>query len=102
MIALTFLIGAAIGGAAAWWFASQRAAEILMQARTAMHREIRHWQQAAARANSEVQRLAREAESWSAGCRQGREDVISIMPLLVAAQQQPAQSPPAAGASETR
>lgn len=102
MIALAFLMGAAIGGAVAWWFASQRAAEILMQARTAMHREIRHWQQAAARANSEVERLAREAESWSAGCKQGREDVISIMPLLVAAQQQrPAETPPAAGARET-
>jgi gas vesicle protein len=95
---LAFLLGAALGGAVAWWFASQRAAEMLMQARAVMRREIRHWQEAAARANSEVERLAREAESWSAGHQQGREDVISIVPLLVAAQQRPVEQPPAADA----
>jgi predicted nucleic acid-binding Zn-ribbon protein len=98
MTALMFLLGAGAGGGAAWWLASQRAAEMLMQARAAMHREIRHWQEAAARANSEVERLAREAQSWSAGHQQGREDVISIVPLLVAAQQRPVEQPPAADA----
>ena len=98
MTFLAFLIGAVLSGAVSWWLASQRAAEMLMQARAAMHREIRHWQEAAGRANSEVERLAREAESWSAGCRQGREDVISIVPLLVAAQQRQMENPPAADA----
>jgi gas vesicle protein len=103
MSAVSFVLGAAVGGIAAWWFASQRAAELLTQTRIVMQREIRHWQETAARANSEVERLAREMESWSAGCKQGREDVISIMPLLVAAQQQRHSDgvPPAAGARES-
>lgn len=32
-------------------------------------------------------RLAQEKESWTAGVRQGRDDVITIVPLLIAAQQ---------------
>jgi hypothetical protein len=66
-----------------------------------MHREIVQWQERAERANAEAQRLAREAESWSAGCKQGREDVISIMPLLVAAQQRPPEYPAAADGCES-
>jgi hypothetical protein len=62
-----------------------------------MHREVNHWQEAAARANAEVARIAREAEAFKAGCQSGREDVISIMPLLVAAQQRPADEAQASG-----
>jgi hypothetical protein len=42
-------------------------------------------------------RAAREAEAFRAGCKHGREDVISIMPLLVAAQQNPADEARASG-----
>jgi hypothetical protein len=28
---------------------------------------------------------AREAATWAAGCKQGRDDVIAVMPMLVAA-----------------
>jgi chemotaxis methyl-accepting protein methylase len=100
MIILPFLMGVTLGGAVVWWLSSQRTTDLLTQNRVAMHREIRHWQEAAERANAEAQRLAREAESWSAGCKQGREDVISIVPLLVAAQQRPADSPAAANGRE--
>src|SRR5215467_1865083 len=34
--------------------------------------------------------VGREAEAYKAGCKHGREDVMSIMPLLVAAQARPA------------
>lgn len=87
MTFLVFVFGIMLGGAVAWWLASQHASSLLARNGAAMRREVRYWQEAAARANREVRRLAREAESWSAGCKQGREDVISIVPLLMAAQQ---------------
>ncbi len=86
MMILTFTLGAAIGGAVVWWFASRMAARQLAAARVGMRREIQHWQDAAARARAEAQRREREVQSWSDGCKQGREDVISIVPLLMDAQ----------------
>jgi hypothetical protein len=58
---------------------------------------VNHWQEAAARANAEAARVAREADAFKAGCQSGREDVISIVPLLVAAQRHPAQEARASG-----
>jgi hypothetical protein len=69
----------------------------LARIRADMRREVIHWQEAAARANAEAARVAREAEAFKAGCQSGREDVISIVPLLVAAQQHPAQEARASG-----
>jgi predicted nucleic acid-binding Zn-ribbon protein len=101
MSELWFLLGAAISGAVVWWFASQRTADLLRQNRLMMNREIIYWQERAERATAEMQRLANEKESWSAGCKQGREDVISIVPLLVAAQQRPPEFPAAAQGRES-
>src|SRR5580692_9944840 len=94
VIVSLLVIGAAVGPVISWRAArSQGRAETrrqLARARVDMHREVNHWQEAAARANAEVARIAREAEAFKAGCQSGREDVISIVPLLVAAQQRPA------------
>ena len=83
-------IGAAIGPLIGWRAARSRG-------RAEMRRELTHWQEAAARATAEAARVAREAEAFQAGCNRGREDVISIMPLLVAAQQSPADEERASG-----
>ncbi|HTS95587.1 MAG TPA: hypothetical protein VMI33_03125 [Streptosporangiaceae bacterium] len=48
-------------------------------------REIQHCRDEADRARSHAAQVSRDAETWVAGCRQGREDVISVMPLLMAA-----------------
>ena len=105
MILLVLVIGAAvgvpIGWRAAWHRARARMRQELARARADMGLEVNHWQEAAARATAEAARVAREAEAYKAGCKHGREDVISIMPLLVAAQQRPAQEPRASG-SESR
>jgi hypothetical protein len=50
-------------------------------------REIQHWKDEAARARSHAAQLARDAETWAAGCKQGRDDVITVVPLLMAAQE---------------
>jgi hypothetical protein len=101
VIVSLLVIGAAVGPVISWRAArSQGRAETrrqLARARVDMHREVNHWQEAAARANAEVARVAREAEAFKAGCQSGREDVISIMPLLVAAQQRPADEAQASG-----
>ena len=101
MIIPLLAIGAAVAPVISWWAArSQGRAETrrqLARARVDMHREVNHWQEAAARANAEVARIAREAEAFKAGCQSGREDVISIVPLLVAAQQRPADEAQASG-----
>jgi len=93
----TAVVGASIGWRAARSWARARARRDLARARADMRREVTHWQEAAARATAEAARVAREAEAFKDGCRHGREDVISIMPLLVAAQQNPAEEARASG-----
>jgi hypothetical protein len=51
-------------------------------------REIQHWKEEAARARSHAAQLARDTETWAAGHKQGRDDVITVVPLLIAAQEQ--------------
>ncbi len=101
MIVPLLAIGAAVGPVIGWRAARARArAEMrreLARLRADMRREVKHWQEAAARATAEAARVAREAEAFQAGCKHGREDVISIMPLLVAAQQNPVDEARASG-----
>jgi len=54
-----------------------------------MHLEIRHWQEEAARARSHSAQIAKDAATWAAGCKQGRDDVIAVVPMLIAAQEGP-------------
>ena len=67
--------------------AREQAAMDATRARDEMAREIRAWQEETQRYKAVADRLAREKESWAAGIRQGRDDVISMMPLLIEAQQ---------------
>jgi len=69
----------------AWGLTLRRAAAMIAALRADTQREIRHWQDQAARARLRAAQLERELASWSAGCRQGREDVVSIVPTLLAA-----------------
>jgi len=76
----------------AWGFTLARAAAQHSRLRAEMDRlqeelrkEIRHWQEEAARAKTHAAQAARDAATWAAGCKQGRDDVIAVMPMLVAA-----------------
>lgn len=101
MIVPLLAIGAAVGPVIGWRTARSRTrAEMsreVARLRADMRREVNHWQEAAARANADAARVTREADAYKAGCKSGREDVISIMPLLVAAQQNPAHEEHASG-----
>jgi hypothetical protein len=78
-----FLAGATAG----WGLTSLRAATTVSHARQQMRREIRHWQSETERYKAVADRHAQDKAAWTAGCKQGRDDVITIMPLLLAAQQ---------------
>jgi hypothetical protein len=95
------VIGLAVGATVSWRATRSRARREarreLTRARADMRREVNHWQEAAARANAEAARVAREADAYKAGHKSGREDVISIMPAIVAAQQRPADEARASG-----
>ena len=68
----------------------------MARSRKAMQEEVDHWQAEALRARRMVAQLKQEAEMWSRGRRNGREDLIAMMPLLLAAQKELA----AAGVSD--
>jgi post-segregation antitoxin (ccd killing protein) len=76
-----------VAAALAWAVTLAVSTAALARSRAAMHEEIRHWQAETARARARAAQLADEITTWSKGCQQGREDVIAIMPLLLAAQE---------------
>jgi hypothetical protein len=49
--------------------------------------ESRQWKAEAMRWRAKAARLSQENDAWRAGHQEGRADVISIVPLLVAARQ---------------
>jgi hypothetical protein len=90
MTIFILLLGFVIGTILGWRLGRWRTFAALSRTRQAMAAEIEHWQAAAARANTKAAKATEEARMWAEGCRQGREDVISIVPLLIAAQRRAA------------
>jgi hypothetical protein len=83
-----WIILAAVAG---WGFTMVHAAAQLARVRDdmtrvqeQMHREIKHWQDEAARAKSHAAQIAKEAATWAAGHKQGRDDVVTTLPLIMA------------------
>jgi hypothetical protein len=91
MHAVTILASAVIPAAVTWRLAIRRATATIAALRAETTREIHYWHARAERERTRAIQLERELASWSDGCRQGREDVVSIMPMLLAAQNQQAQ-----------
>ena len=90
MTTVVLLIGLLIGAVLGWRIGRLRASARLIHINRAMGEEIRYWQDAAARATEKANRAVEDAKSWADGCRQGRQDVISIVPLLMAARERTA------------
>ncbi len=61
-------------------------------ARAALEDQIRYWHAEAVKARELAAQLKHEIAAWSKGCQQGRQDVMAIMPLLVAEQDRLARS----------
>jgi hypothetical protein len=89
---LLALIWVLIGVAVGWRFGSRHAtSQVLTRARQQMRQEIRYWQEQAERSKVRADLLAQENEAWAAGYKQGREDVITIVPHITAQQRVLAQ-----------
>jgi hypothetical protein len=94
----TLMIMAAV---MAWGLTMVRASAQLSRLRDEMvrleqttRREIQHWKDEAARARTHAAQVARDSATWAAGCEQGRDDVIRVVPLLIAAQEQGREGDP--------
>jgi hypothetical protein len=71
----------------AWGLTLSWARFAAARCRAVMQEEIDHWQSEAIRARRTVAQLRQEAVVWSRGRQNGREDLIALMPLLMAAQE---------------
>ena len=84
---LLALIWILIGVVVGWRLGSRRStSQALTHARQQMRQEIRYWQEQAERSKVRADQLTQENEAWAAGYRQGREDVITIVPHIAAQQ----------------
>jgi hypothetical protein len=75
------LAGLLTGAAAAWRLARWRAAAETSR----LQARIGYWRDEADRAKAGAARAAEQAAAWTAGCRQGREDVLSLALALAEA-----------------
>jgi hypothetical protein len=83
------IIGWSIVAAVSVWGITLYWAKLaLAKSRAAMREEVRYWHAEATRARELSAQLKHEIATWSRGCQQGRADVLAVMPLLVAAQEQ--------------
>jgi len=71
----------------AWGLTLSWARFAAARCRAVMQEEIDHWQAEAIRARRTVAQLRQEAVVWSRGRQNGLEDLIALMPLLVAARE---------------
>ncbi|HTZ91624.1 MAG TPA: hypothetical protein VMB74_04465 [Streptosporangiaceae bacterium] len=82
------IIGWSVTAAAvSWGLTLSWASAAMARSQDAMQEDIDRWQAEAFRARQMVIQLKHEAAMWSRGRQDGREDLIAMMPLLVAAQQ---------------
>ena len=87
MNTLMTIAWATIAAVAAWGMTLAHANAAIGRLQAERRKEIKLWQAEVARARAHAAQLAQDAAAWAAGCKQGREDVMTIMPLLVAAHQ---------------
>ncbi len=83
---LTTIAWAVVAAVAAWGITLRRASATIARLESEWRRELRHWQDDAARARARAAQLAQDAATWAAGRKQGRDDVITAVPLITAAQ----------------
>ena len=90
MTVLIIMAFAAAAALLAWRLALARNAATVSRLHKEMQDEVRYWQAESARAKVRTAQLEKEVASWSAGCRQGRDDLVSVLPLIIAALGRPA------------
>jgi hypothetical protein len=79
------LLACCLAGATGWGFAKVKASAMLAREHAKMRKEILRCQDETAIARVRAAQLEQEIATWYKGCQQGREDVMAVMPLLLAA-----------------
>ena len=95
MDALTTIAWATIAAVTAWGLTWARAAAAISRLREQVRQEVRYWQDESARAEVRAAQLAKDIATWTAGCKQGRDDLVTILPLIIAALDRPVGIGPA-------
>ena len=76
------IAGLVTGALAAWSIAQAVAAAELTRYQLHMAERIGYWRDEAQRAKAAAARASEQAGCWAAGCREGREDVLSLARAL--------------------
>jgi hypothetical protein len=84
--ALETIAWAIIAAVATWGFTLRRAAQDIGRLAAANRTEVAYWKNETARARAHAAQVTQGKAAWAAGCQQGRDDVISVVPLIIAAQ----------------
>ena len=79
-----------IAAAVSWRLAWRRARAMINQIATQAQVESQQLRAEVTRWRAHAARLSKEIEAWKAGHLEGRADVVSIVPLLIAAQREKA------------
>jgi hypothetical protein len=79
---LAGLAGLVIGAAVTWQVAHGHAATEMSRLRTRLEQRISFWQGEAERARANAAQVTERTAAWVAGCRQGRQDVLSAARAL--------------------
>jgi hypothetical protein len=95
MDAVMTIAWATITAVTAWGLTWVRAAGVISRLREEMRQEVLYWQDESARAKARAAQLAKDIASWTAGCKQGRDDLVTVLPLIIAALERPVGIPAA-------
>jgi hypothetical protein len=89
MDTLMTIAWATIAAVIAWGLTWARTEATISRLREQMRQEVRYWQDESARAKARTAQLAEDIASWTAGCKQGRDDLVTVLPLIIAALERP-------------
>lgn len=76
-----------VAAVTAWGATLSWAKLMLAHSRSVLQEDVHYWYTEAMKARDLTAQLKREIATWSKGCQQGREDIMAIVPLLMAAQE---------------
>jgi nitroreductase len=95
--ALYCITWAVIAGVAAWAVTTTRACAAIARLRAQMRADIGYWQDETSRARAHAAQIARDTAIWADAWKEGRDDAIAIMPLIIAARSPGSGTQDAAG-----
>lgn len=85
MTALYCIAWAVIAAISAWAITAAYASAVISRLQAEMRKEIAYWQDETSRARAYAAQIARDTAIRADAWKEGRNDVIAIMPLIAAA-----------------